>query len=310
MTSHPAAVQPSVATIGFFDGVHRGHRFLLDHVIAEARADGLASMAVTFDRHPRQVLHSDYVPQALSTPDEKLQLLAATGIDYAAVLHFDRDMAACGARDFMRDILRDGLGVRRLVIGYDHRFGHNRAEGFDDYVRYGSALGMTVEQAPALDASGEQVSSSLVRRLLLAGEVERAASCLGRPYSVSGVVVGGYREGRRMGFPTANLDIAHLGQMLPAVGVYATQVCIAGEEKPLHGMTNIGRRPTFGTHGVTVETYILDYAGDLYGRQMTLTFMSRLRGERPFGSPEGLAAQLSEDREAVRRFFGDGERKS
>ncbi len=309
MTSHPA-VQPSVATIGFFDGVHRGHRFLLDHVIAEARADGLASMAVTFDRHPRQVLHSDYVPQALSTPDEKLQLLAATGIDYAAVLHFDRDMAACGARDFMRDILRDGLGVRRLVIGYDHRFGHNRAEGFDDYVRYGSALGMTVEQAPALDASGEQVSSSLVRRLLLAGEVERAASCLGRPYSVSGVVVGGYREGRRMGFPTANLDLAHLGQMLPAVGVYATQVCIAGEKKPLHGMTNIGRRPTFGTHGVTVETYILDYAGDLYGRQMTLTFMSRLRGERPFGSPEALAAQLSEDREAVRRFFGDGERQS
>ncbi len=309
MTSHPA-VQPSVATIGFFDGVHRGHRFLLDHVIAEARADGLASMAVTFDRHPRQVLHSDYVPQALSTPDEKLQLLAATGIDYAAVLHFDRDMAACGARDFMRDILRDGLGVRRLVIGYDHRFGHNRAEGFDDYVRYGSALGMTVEQAPALDASGEQVSSSLVRRLLLAGEVERAASCLGRPYSVSGVVIGGYREGRRMGFPTANLDIAHLGQMLPAVGVYATQVCIAGEEKPLHGMTNIGRRPTFGTHGVTVETYILDYAGDLYGRQMTLTFMSHLRGERPFGSPEALAAQLSEDREAVRRFFGDGERQS
>ncbi len=310
MTSHPAAVQPSVATIGFFDGVHRGHRFLLDHVIAEAHADGLASMAVTFDRHPRQVLHSDYVPQALSTPDEKLQLLAATGIDYAAVLHFDRDMAACGARDFMRDILRDGLGVRRLVIGYDHRFGHNRAEGFDDYVRYGSALGITVEQAPALDASGEQVSSSLVRRLLLAGEVERAASCLGRPYSVSGVVVGGYREGRRMGFPTANLDIAHLGQMLPAVGVYATQVCIAGEEKPLHGMTNIGRRPTFGTHGVTVETYILDYAGDLYGLQMTLTFMSRLRGERPFGSPEALAAQLSEDREAVRRFFGDGERQS
>ncbi len=310
MTSHPAAVQPSVATIGFFDGVHRGHRFLLDHVIAEARADGLASMAVTFDRHPRQVLHSDYVPQALSTPDEKLQLLAATGIDYAAVLHFDRDMAACGARDFMRDILRDGLGVRRLVIGYDHRFGHNRAEGFDDYVRYGSALGITVEQAPALDASGEQVSSSLVRRLLLAGDVERAASCLGRPYSVSGVVVGGYREGRRMGFPTANLDIAHLGQMLPAVGVYATQVCHAGEEKPLHGMTNIGHRPTFGTHGVTVETYILDYAGDLYGRQMTLTFMSRLRGERPFGSPEALAAQLSEDREAVRRFFGDGERQS
>ncbi len=310
MTSHPAAVQPSVATIGFFDGVHRGHRFLLDHVIAEARADGLASMAVTFDRHPRQVLHSDYVPQALSKPDEKLQLLAATGIDYAAVLHFDRDMAACGARDFMRDILRDGLGVRRLVIGYDHRFGHNRAEGFDDYVRYGSALGMTVEQAPALDASGEQVSSSLVRRLLLAGDVERAASCLGRPYSVSGVVVGGYREGRRMGFPTANLDIAHLGQMLPAVGVYATQVCIAGEEKPLHGMTNIGRRPTFGTHGVTVETYILDYAGDLYGRQMTLTFMSRLRSERSFGSPEALAAQLSEDREAVRRFFGDGERQS
>ncbi len=303
MTSRPAAVQPSVATIGFFDGVHRGHRFLLDHVIAEARAAGLASMAVTFDRHPRQVLHSDYVPQALSTPEEKLRLLAEAGIDYAAVLHFDRDMAACGARGFMRDILRDGLGVRRLVIGYDHRFGHNRAEGFDDYVRYGSELGIDVEQAPALDEGGEQVSSSLVRRLLLAGDVERAASCLGRPYAVTGTVTGGYREGRRMGFPTANLDLTRLGQMLPEVGVYATQVRIEGVEKTLQGMTNIGHRPTFGTHGVTVETHILDYAADLYGRQISLAFMARLRGERTFASPEALAAQLAEDREKVRQFF-------
>ena len=307
MTSRPAAVQPSVATIGFFDGVHRGHRFLLDHVIAEAKADGLASMAVTFDRHPRQVLHSDYVPQALSTPEEKLRLLAAAGIDYAAVLHFDRDMAACDARSFMRDILRDGLGVRRLVIGYDHRFGHNRAEGFDDYVRYGRELGLSVEQAPALDADGEQVSSSLVRRLLLAGDVERAASCLGRPYTVTGRVTGGYREGRRMGFPTANLDLTRLGQMLPGAGVYATQVRIEGEERPLQGMTNIGRRPTFGTHGVTVETHILDYAGDLYGRQISLAFVARLRGERTFASPEALAAQLADDREVVRKVLGEEE---
>lgn len=303
MTSRPAAPRPSVATIGFFDGVHRGHRFLLDHIIAEAQAAGLASMAVTFDRHPRQVLQSDYVPQTLSTPEEKLQLLAATGLDYAAVLHFDRDMASCAARDFMRDILRDGLGVQRLVIGYDHRFGHNRAEGFEDYVRYGRELGITVEQTPALDASGEQVSSSLVRRLLTAGDVERAASCLGRPYTVTGTVTGGYREGRRMGFPTANLDLARLGQMLPAEGVYATEVHVEGERQPLQGMTNIGHRPTFGTHGVTVETHILDYAADLYGRQISLTFMSRLRGECTFGSPEALADQLAEDKEAVRQFF-------
>ena len=303
MTSRPAAPRPSVATIGFFDGVHRGHRFLLDHIIAEAQAAGLASMAVTFDRHPRQVLQSDYVPQTLSTPEEKLQLLAATGLDYAAVLHFDRDMASCAARDFMRDILRDGLGVQRLVIGYDHRFGHNRAEGFEDYVRYGRELGITVEQTPALDASGEQVSSSLVRRLLTAGDVERAASCLGRPYTVTGTVTGGYREGRRMGFPTANLDLASLGQMLPAEGVYATEVHVEGERQPLQGMTNIGHRPTFGTHGVTVETHILDYAADLYGRQISLTFMSRLRGECTFGSPEALADQLAEDKEAVRQFF-------
>lgn len=303
MTSRPAAPRPSVATIGFFDGVHRGHRFLLDHIIAEAQAAGLASMAVTFDRHPRQVLQSDYVPQTLSTPEEKLQLLAATGLDYAAVLHFDRDMASCAARDFMRDILRDGLGVQRLLIGYDHRFGHNRAEGFEDYVRYGRELGITVEQTPALDASGEQVSSSLVRRLLTAGDVERAASCLGRPYTVTGMVTEGYREGRRMGFPTANLDLARLGQMLPAEGVYATEVRVEGERQPLQGMTNIGHRPTFGTHGVTVETHILDYAADLYGRQISLAFMSRLRGECTFGSPEALADQLAEDKETVRQFF-------
>src|SRR3712207_1445013 len=192
---------PCVATIGFFDGVHRGHRFLIDHVKRDALAAGMASTVITFDRHPRAVLQQDYVPQLLSTPDSKLLLLAQTGIDNAVVLPFSREMASLSAYEFMRQVLKERLMVRKLIIGYDNKFGHNRAEGFDDYVRYGQELGIEVVHNPSFELDNRNVSSSLVRRLLQEGDIEAANSALGYPYSLIGRVVDGYKNGRKMGFP-------------------------------------------------------------------------------------------------------------
>lgn len=303
LTAADTAPAPAVATIGFFDGVHRGHRYLIDQVTADARALGMRSMVITFDRHPRQVIQSDYVPKLLSTPDGKLLRLSKTGIDSVAVLHFDRDMAALTAHDFMRDVLRDRLGVRRLVIGYDHRFGHDRREGFDDYVRYGRELGIEVVRHQAFILQGMHVSSSLIRRYIGEGEMEMAATCLGYPYTLSGTVAHGYREGRRLGYPTANLSLGDSHLMVPAGGVYATRVLLEGGMAVRHGMTNIGTRPTFGGRSVSIETNILDFSGDIYGRRMFVAFIHRIRGEQAFDTPEALARQLAEDEATVRTQF-------
>ena len=293
----------SVATIGFFDGVHRGHRYLISQVTDAARAEQLRSLVVTFDRHPRQVVDPSYVPRLLSTTDGKLLRLSKSGIDGVAVLQFDTAMAALSARDFMRDVLRDRLGVRRLIIGYDNRFGHNRAEGFDDYVRYGRELGIDVVRQQAFVCQGQNVSSSLVRRLLSGGEVEMAATCLGYPYTIGGRVRGGFHEGRRLGFPTANLAPDMAEQMLPAEGVYAVRVLLEGSMTVRRGMTNIGRRPTFGGSDVSLETHIFDFSENIYGRHMFVSFVHRIRGEQQFDSPEALAEQLGRDREMALEQF-------
>ena len=209
-------MQPCVATIGFFDGVHRGHQYLIRQVTDEAKATGMESTVITFDRHPRQVLQSDYIPQLLSTPDSKLLMLSKTGIDNAVVLHFDMEMASLSAEEFITRILKERLNVRKLIIGYDNRFGHGRAEGFADYVRYGKEAGMEVIHANAFTLYGYNVSSSVIRRFLQDGEVEMAEKCLGYPYTISGTVRKGFQEGRKLGFPTANIDPATVCQMIPA----------------------------------------------------------------------------------------------
>lgn len=284
-----------VATIGFFDGVHLGHRYIISKVVEYARREGLASMVVTFERHPRQVLHSDWCPQLLSTLDEKLEQLSQTGIDFLVVLQFDESMASLSAHDFMHDILWQRLGVKVLVTGYDNRFGHNRTEGFDDYVRYGREMGMAVVQGDPIEVSSIRVSSSKVRRLLAEGLVEQAAECLGRPYMLSGRVVCGEHIGREMGFPTANLQLADDGKLIPASGVYAVKVKLEGSAELYHGMMNIGSRPTFGGQHQTLETHIFHFGGDIYGQQMTVLFVSRLRSEKRFDSREALMLQLESD---------------
>ena len=296
-------LQACVATIGFFDGVHRGHQFLIRHLVETARQDGLASTVITFDEHPRKVLQSDYQPEMLSTLDSKLLLLSKTEVDNAVVLHFDRQMAALSAREFMQQVLHDHLNVKKLFIGYDHRFGHNRADTFDDYVRYGEEMGIEVIKNEAFQIDGINISSSMIRSFLKEGEIEMANQCLGYPYTIIGKVVNGYHEGRKLGFPTANLDMSHFGQLIPAPGVYAVNARMENTVVWKHGMMNIGTRPTFNGKGITLETHIFNFDGDIYDQLLLVSFVKRIRGEQKFDGPEELALQLKEDEETVLSLF-------
>ena len=298
-----AMTEPCVATIGFFDGVHRGHQFLISHLVETARQDGMPAVVITFDEHPRKVLQSDYQPEMLSTLDSKLLLLSKTEVDDAVVLHFTREMAAMSAREFMQQVLHDHLHVKKLFIGYDHRFGHNREETFDDYVRYGKEIGIEVIKNQAYSMNGINISSSVIRSFLKEGEVDMANQCLGYPYTIIGKVVNGYHEGRKLGFPTANLDLSHFGQMIPAPGVYAVKARLEGTVVWKQGMMNIGTRPTFDGKQLTLETHIFNFEGDIYDQLLLVSFVKRIRGERKFESPEELAAQLKEDEQMIINLF-------
>ncbi len=293
----PAVSQ--VATIGFFDGVHRGHCSLLSQVVRQAAQRNRQSTVVTFDIHPRQLVNPDFQPLLLTTLDEKLQLLSLQGIDRVAVLHFDEQMASFSARDFMSVVLSRQLNVDTLVLGYDSRFGHGRTAGFADYEAYGRSMGIDVLRAtPLLSDDGTPVSSSLVRNLLLSGNIAQANDALGRRYSLTGNVVEGFHEGRRLGFPTANLALADRQRLVPGRGVYAVWAELTGYSEPMPAMMNIGTRPTYNGSSQTLEVHIIGYEGDLYGQDVTVTFAERIRSEQPFDSPSALASQLQLDRKA------------
>lgn len=288
---------PCVATVGFFDGVHCGHRFLINNVIREARRSGIESMAITFDRHPRLVLPGEYKPQMLTTPYERQQLLAQTGVDLCAVLHFTPEMAALTAHEFIKEVLHGKLNVQTLITGYDNRFGRNREEGFDDYVEYGREAGIDVRRAEAFVLNGVNISSSVVRAFVSEGEVEMAAQCLGYGYRLAGHVVNGMHEGRKMGFPTANIDISDSHKMVPANGVYAVRATISGSGIAYCGMMNIGTRPTFEGTEVSLEVNLFDFCGDIYGSRIEVEFVGRIRSEHRFASVAQLRAQLGKDKE-------------
>lgn len=292
-----------VATIGFFDGVHRGHRFLIDRVIEEAQRSGMSSAVITFDRHPREVLQTDYQPDLLSTLDEKLLLLSKTHVDNTVVLHFDASLAALTAHDFMRDVLQGELKVRKLIIGYDNRFGHNRSEGFDDYVRYGKELGIEVIRADAFLPDDVCVSSSVIRTCLREGRVEDANRLLGYDYTIESRIVNGYQNGRKMGFPTANLDVTRCQQLLPASGVYAVLVRLKDSVGLKRGMMNIGHRPTFNGRTTSMEVNLFNFSGDLYGQELLVSFISKIRDERKFDSIDALAEQLQHDKVQINKLF-------
>ena len=271
-----------VATIGMFDGVHCGHQFVLQHVVDEARQRGLQSMAITFDKSG---------PQTLTPLDQKRLLLTKTGIDRIEVLTFNDALKQMTAREFMQQELRDRLGVKVLLTGYDNRFGHNRTEGFDDYVRYGLELGIEVLQLPQ---EGE-ISSSIIRQLVAEGAISKANQLLGNPYTILGSVEHGEHIGTKLGYPTANLVLVDDCQLIPAAGVYAVKIRMENSVEWKHGMMNIGMRPTFDGQSQTLEVNVFRLKENLYGQQLQVAFFERLRGEQRFDSIEALKAQLQQD---------------
>lgn len=278
-----------VATIGFFDGVHLGHRHLLQQVLEVAHARKLNSMVVTFYQQPRHVVsHETKFFCLLTTTEEKLSLLQQTGINHCEVLEFTPSLAALTAFEFMQ-LLHDKYQVLALVIGYDHRFGYNRSEGFDEYVRYGHELDIEVIQATELPSA----SSTRIRELLLSGDLEIANTLLGYHYLLEGKVVSGFHVGHTMGFPTANLQVSP-EKLIPANGVYA--VLVEMDDKKYQGMLNIGTRPTLANGDErSIEVHIFDFHEDIYDKELRLSLVKRTRGEVKFATKEQLVQQLQRD---------------
>jgi riboflavin kinase/FMN adenylyltransferase len=293
---------PSVVTVGMFDGVHRGHRALLDRVAAEAAARGLPAGAVTFDRHPLEVLRPDARPPLLTTLDRKVALLGAAGMDFVLVLAFTEELSQVTAEAFAHEVLLDGVGARAIVVGENFRFGHKAAGDPALLAELGRARGVDVVALPLHADGGEPLSSTRIRAELARGDVRAAAALLGRFYAVEGTVVrGDGRGGRELGVPTANLEVA--GDLaLPANGVYAGHLSEdAGPPRP--AAISVGVNPQFHTTGLRVEAHVLDFDGDLLGAPVSVSFEHRLRDEAAFPTVEDLVAQIHQDIRQTRRLL-------
>jgi riboflavin kinase/FMN adenylyltransferase len=305
--------QGSAVTIGAYDGVHLGHRHLIERLCELAGSRGLASALVTFDRHPATVVRPESAPPLLTDLDQKLELLATTGIDRAVVVTFDRRRAEESAEDFVEEVLVAALGARLVVVGEDFHFGHGRKGNVALLRDMGAQLGFEVlGLGLEADAGGEAVSSTRIRSLLAAGDVKRAGDLLGRHHQVRGIVVhGDGRGGTELGFPTANVEVpATLA--VPAEGIYACWYERA--DGSVHqAAASLGQRPTFGAAGgggrPVLEAYLLDFEGDLYGERARVSFVERLRDDRRFDSVQALVAQMQRDVEAARTVLAaDGRR--
>ena len=293
----------TVATIGMFDGVHRGHGTLVDFLKQQAATLGKQSLVITFLHHPRQVLHPEE-PFGLIMPlKDRLKQIEALEPDLLLPLDFTPEVAQLDSAQFI-ELLRDRYGVDVLVTGYNHRFGHNNKETFEDYCRHGNRLGVKVVKAPEYLGQYAPVSSTIVRGLIAAGRVVDAMHCMGRPYALTGKVVHGFHNGRGLGFPTANVGEIDHNLLLPHNGAYAVLAHVAGQQ--LQGMTNIGRRPTLDNgHKLSIEVNLFDFDDDIYGEDITLEFISFLRLEFKMCGLEELKQQLTLDRENAKRILND-----
>lgn len=295
----------SVVTVGVFDGVHRGHRAVIDEVRARAAALEAKSVLVTFEPYPLAVLRPEAAPQRLTTLVEKKDLLAREGLDYVVVLPFTRELAQLTAREFVQEILVERLRLRHLVIGYDHRLGRDRSGDLNELRSLGAEFGFETDVVPAKPANGQPISSSRIRAALGEGDVHAAAMGLGRPYSFQGRVVRGDGRGRGLGFPTANLEIGDDAKLIPLEGIYAVRATIA--DGGVHdGVIHIGPRPTFPGAGPTIELHIFDFGRDIYDTTVTVAFCARIREVRGFDSVEALIEAMTEDCAAARAVFRAG----
>ena len=283
--------------IGVFDGVHLGHQELIRRLRERAAAEEATSMALSFDPLPIEALAPGAPPSELSTPEERVALLAAAGAESVTLLHFDAHVARTPARDFVARLLAAG-DVRRIVVGRDFRFGHDREGDVTLLTVLGAAGGVVVDVMPPISRGGAIVSSTRIRNLLLSGDVRAAADLLGRAYAVRGQIVHGDKRGRALGYPTINVATPRR-RLLPRDGIYATWVSVGGERRA--AATSLGVRPTFGEGARVLESYILDFSGDVYGQDAETTFVERIRDELRFETAAELVARIAEDVEATRR---------
>lgn len=286
----------SAVALGAFDGIHVAHGAILGAAVSLARQGGLEAVACTFDRHPLELLQPARAPLPLTTLDERLELIAATGVDTTVVIAFTAAVAAIEPEAFVRDVLRGQLHARWIVIGFNHRFGHGARGDARLLETLSEGLGFRAHVIPPLAVDGVPVSSTEIRATLQRGDVARAARLLGRPYGVRGVIVRGVGRGRALGFPTANVEPDR--PLLVPTGVYACLARLDGATYP--SVVNVGVRPTFGETFLAVEAHLLDFSGDLYGRRLRLEFVRRLRDEQKFPGVEALRHQIARDVAAAR----------
>jgi riboflavin kinase / FMN adenylyltransferase len=299
-TDNAEIQRPTVLTLGVFDGLHLGHQLIMRTVAERAHATGAVPTVITFDPHPRAVLHPQSSPPLLQTLDQKVEAFGVLGIEQTIVIRFTEEFSLIRAEEFLQDVVKERLQAKEVYLGKGFAFGHER-EGHIDLLRRVSAkLGFFADEVPEVRLRGRRVSSSRIRELLAAGDVNLARRMLGRPYGVEGRVIRGKERGHTLGFPTANLHPQN--RVIPAHGVYVTGTLIEGQWR--RSVTNVGIRPTFEPESEpSVETFVMNWSGDLYGDVIRVRFLHRLRDERRFGSLEELKSQIEKDVSRAQRYF-------
>jgi riboflavin kinase / FMN adenylyltransferase len=299
-TDNADIARPTVLTLGVFDGLHLGHQLIMQTVVERARAGGAVPTVITFEPHPREVLYPESAPPLLQTFDQKIEALGVLGIEQTIVIHFDKQFAQIRAQDFLRDAVVDRLHAKEVFLGCGFAFGHNREGNIELLRSVSQSLGFFADEVPEVRLRGRRVSSSRIRELLQQGNVNLARRMLGRPYGVEGRVVRGAERGVTLGFPTANLHPQN--RVIPRNGVYVTATLIAGQWR--RSVTNIGTRPTFESAAATsVETFVMNYSGDLYGDVVRVRFLHRLRDEQKFTSIDELKSQIERDVARAEDYF-------
>ena len=291
--------QPTVLTIGTFDGVHLGHQKIVERVVTTARQEGLLATVFTFFPHPRMVVQHDKGLKLIHTLEEKKQLLQQLGVDLLVVQPFNEAFAQLTAEEFVSTILVQRLNVKKVIIGYDHRFGRNRTANIDDMRLFGEKYGFAVEEISVQEVDEVSVSSTKIREALNKGDVTTAEHYLGTPYSLTGTVVHGLKLGRTLGYPTANIQVTEDYKLIPKDGVYAVYSYIGSRK--VYGMMSIGKNPTIEGKGASIEVYFFDFNGNLYDQKLTIEFVQYLREEQKFATIDLLKKQLQDDETAARK---------
>lgn len=295
--------RPTVITIGTFDGVHAGHQKIIERLIAAAKVNNLESAILTFFPHPRMVLQKESGLKLLNTIDERKELLEKSGIDHLIVHPFTRQFSRLSALEFVRDILVNKLKAKKVIIGYDHRFGRNRTADISDLREFGKQFDFEVEEIGKEEIEDVAVSSTKIRKALLDGRVEKANSYLQHPFSISGVIVKGKGLGKEFGYPTANLKVEEEYKLIPKNGVYVVRSIIDGNM--FYGMMNIGTNPTVGGTAQTIETYFFNLDQDLYGKKLSVEMLSWIRDEKKFDSVSTLKLAMKQDEAFSRAYIKD-----